>query len=190
MYNYYWDDKDPAKPFKRKVVCNAFTIIPKIATRVAPPKFSKGTIPCWNGTEWKVRADWRQESVYDIKTGEKVQYPTVDVDEAYFKEHYTTLKPTSKYDVWDGSKWVIDTQAETTAKIKALTKEKRTALDKASNEIDMINEAIDYLKEIDEDTTAYDDALRDWKKYRGRLLVLKITTGEEKFPTPPESINV
>lgn len=184
-FNYYWDVEDPALPYMGHDICNELAIVPDNATRIMPPPYEQGTIPCWSGESWVIRADWRQEIIYDINTGERATYPTVDVDEEYFKKHYTTTPPTSEFDKWDGEKWVFNQAEQTSVKVSKLTALRRKGLNTATVQISMLEDGIAFSEDAGEDTSQLNTLLKEWKLYRGQLVTLKIVTGDEALPTQP-----
>lgn len=64
---------------------------------------------------WEYLADHRGETVYDTATGQPVE---INVPGEYAGS-VTTIVPLTAYDVWDGSEWVTDTEAQHTADVAA-----------------------------------------------------------------------
>ncbi|WP_063655007.1 tail fiber assembly protein [Candidatus Arsenophonus triatominarum] len=85
-------------------------------------------------------------------------------------EYLTSLAPTSQFDVWDGEKWIKDTEAGKLAERQKLEGIKQQKLYDATREIAPLQDAVD----LDIATEEERKRLITWKKYR--VLVNRIKT--------------
>lgn len=80
---------------------------------------------------WEYVPDHRGETVYSTETGES-QEITAPGD---YPENTTTLPPSTEYDIWDGEKWVTDTEAQRSAAIAAAEAQRETRLSRAREQL-------------------------------------------------------
>lgn len=75
-------------------------------------------------TAWEYVADHRGETIYSTETG-KSQIVSVPGD---YPEGTTTLAPATPYDMWNGSEWVTDNEAQHKADVEAAEQQKAALL--------------------------------------------------------------
>ncbi|WP_368920482.1 tail fiber assembly protein, partial [Providencia vermicola] len=74
----------------------------------------------------------------------------------------TLLAPKTEFDVWNGKKWVTDTEAQKAALVAEADNEKAQRLNEANDTITYLQEAVDVGLATETETAA----LQEWKKYR------------------------
>ncbi|HHE8437416.1 TPA: tail fiber assembly protein [Escherichia coli] len=92
----------------------------------APGEAKAGSAICRTEdfTAWEYVADHRGETVYSTETGESLivslpgEYPAGT----------TTLAPSTPYDMWNGSEWVTDTEAQHAADVETAEQQKAALL--------------------------------------------------------------
>jgi len=101
----------------------------------APGLFREGHAICRasNFHHWEYIPDHRGETVYSCKTGEPLQI----TQPGDYPEHFTVLKPSSSYDIWNGTTWVTDNVA---MKNQQIVKAEKTKSELLSNAKSIISE--------------------------------------------------
>ena len=114
-----------------------------------------------NGQQWTYPTDLRGTKIYSIETGAETTMQEVgDIPEGY-----TTLQPSSEFDIWDGEKWVLDTEKQHQNDIDETTSQKKQLLSKATEQISYLQDAVDLQIATEQET----QLLAEWKKYRALL---------------------
>lgn len=92
----------------------------------APGEAKAGSAICRTEdfTAWEYVADHRGETVYSTETSESL---IVSLPGDY-QENTTTLAPATPYDMWNGSEWVTDTEAQHAADVEAAEQQKAALL--------------------------------------------------------------
>lgn len=108
-------------------------------------------------TAWEYVTDHRGETVYNTETGEAV----VITAPGDYPEGTTTLAPSTPYDMWNGSKWVTDTEAQHAADVEAAEQKKVALLAKAQATISLWQTELQLGIISDEDKAS----LIAWMKY-------------------------
>lgn len=94
----------------------------------------------------------------------------------------TLLEPKTEFDVWNGKKWVTDTEAQKAAFIAKAEQEKAQRLNEANDTITYLQDAIDVGLDDDD----YAAKLKDWKKYRVLLNRVDTSTAPDiSWPEKP-----
>lgn len=125
-----------------------------------PPAPQAGKAIIRNSTEdgWEFITDKRGTLVYDV-----TNMAEMIVD--YLGEilsGYTPLAPFTIYDEWDGEKWVTNEGAKHQDEVLCATEKQWSLLKKASEQIMILQDAVDLEMATDEEKTN----LLAWKKYR------------------------
>ncbi|WP_339053705.1 tail fiber assembly protein [Arsenophonus endosymbiont of Crataerina pallida] len=110
---------------------------------------------------WLYVPDHRGKTVYNT---DDQSYYTVDYP-GEIKTGFTLLAPKTPFDYWDGDKWVTDKEAEKKDAIQSAKYEKRYRIDRASEIIQPLQDAVD----LDMATEEEKIQLRSWKLYRLNL---------------------
>ena len=114
-----------------------------------------------NGQQWTYPTDLRGTKIYSTETGAETTMQEVgDIPEGY-----TTLQPSSEFDIWDGEKWVLDTEKQHQNDIDETTSQKKQLLSKATEQISYLQDAVDLQIATEQET----QLLAEWKKYRALL---------------------
>ena len=111
-----------------------------------------------NGQQWTYPKDLRGTIIYSTETG--VETTMQEVGE--IPDGYTTSKPTSEFDVWNGEKWVLDTEKQHQHDIDVTTSQKKQLLSKATSQISYLQDTVDSQIATEQEI----QLLAEWKKYR------------------------
>jgi len=133
-----------------------------------------------NGEQWIYPPDLRGTKIYSTKTGAE----TIMQEIGEIPEGYTTLKPTSEFDSWDGEQWILDTEKQHQHDIDVATSQKKQLLSEANEQISYLQDAIDADIATDEEKTLF----AEWKKYRVLLNRIDIEQAQNiEWPEKPNS---
>ncbi|KLU14419.1 MULTISPECIES: tail fiber assembly protein [Xenorhabdus] len=147
----------------------------------APDDHKQGYTICRTSdlSTWKYVPDHRGETVYSIETG-VAQVITVLGD---FPSDTTPVAPATRFDKWDGKRWVTDTQALKTDHIRRAEQQKSSLRQQADIAIAPLQDAID----LDMATDAEKSALTAWRKYRVLLNRVDCATAPDiSWPEQPK----
>ncbi|MDH1318802.1 tail fiber assembly protein [Enterobacter bugandensis] len=146
----------------------------------APGESKQGFAVCRAAdfTAWEYVADHRGETVYSTETGE----PEIVSLPGDYPEGTTTLAPATPYDMWNGSEWVTDTEAQHAADVEAAEQQKAALLLEAQTTISLWQTELQLGIISDEDKAS----LIAWMKYIKALQAVDISTAPGiTWPTPP-----
>ena len=153
--------------------------LPANAYLDAPKSVKDNQAIIHNGQQWTYPKDLRGTIIYSTETGAE----TTMQEAGDIPEGYTTLKPTSEFDVWNGEKWVLDTEKQHQYNIDVATSRKKQLLSEANEQISYLQDAIDADIATDEEKTLF----AEWKKYRVLLNRVDLNQAPNiTFPTKPE----
>ena len=176
MINYYFDNTNEMRPYTHQLDATDDTLSPDNALRVKP-EFKEGFHPCEKNGEWVLVEDHRDEIVYDIETKASVKVDYL----GSIKEGFTLLEP-FQFSKWNGKKWVLDADEQTTFKIKQNKSLKNSLLNEANENISILQDAIDLDMSEDGD----EEKLKAWKKYRILLNRINVSDINVIFPEKPQ----
>jgi Caudovirales tail fibre assembly protein. len=87
---------------------NVGVSMPGNSTDIDPGEVAAGKVYLFTGTGWQLEEDHRGETVWSTADGSAI---TVDYIGSVH-DGYTSIAPSTPYDVWDGKKWVTDTDMQ------------------------------------------------------------------------------
>ncbi len=131
------------------------------------------------GQAWEYIHDHRGETVYDTTRGE----PKSVSELGDYPADVTTLKPATPYDIWNGSAWVTDENAQKTALIAAAEQSKTQQLNAAKEHISL------WQTELQLGIISDDDKARliTWLEYIKRVQAVDTTTAPDiSWPEQPQ----
>lgn len=129
-------------------------------------------------TAWEYVADHRGETVYSTETGEAVVINTP----GDYPEDTTTLAPSTPYDSWSGSKWIIDTEMQHAADVKEADQKKARLLAEAQEKISFWQTELQLGIISDENK----NNLIAWMNYIKALKAVNVSTAPGiTWPMPP-----
>ncbi|MBG6242380.1 MAG: tail fiber assembly protein [Candidatus Symbiopectobacterium sp. Dall1.0] len=137
-----------------------------------------------DGLSWEHVPDYRGKTVYNTGTREA---STVEAM-GELPEEVTLLAPSTKFDPWNGKKWVTDKAAQHTAEAQA---QQQAAKQKLASRMTVANARIQPLQDavdLDMATEAERAKLVAWKTYRVLLNRIYISTAPDiEWPEAPEA---
>ncbi|AWH88014.1 tail fiber assembly protein [Limnobaculum parvum] len=133
---------------------------------------------CRGESGWEYIADFRNQVVYSIETGEELNVTEL----GSLANNVTIFKPKTAFDKWHGSSWVTDSEALHKLTIVQI-KEKKYQLESIAKEmIEKLSDAIELDMALPDDTFK----LKEWRKYRVLLDQIDINSPHNiSWPLPP-----
>ncbi|HGJ5865739.1 tail fiber assembly protein [Arsenophonus nasoniae] len=111
--------------------------------------------------QWLYVPDHRGKTVFD--TTSQVSYPVDYIGE--IKTGFTLLAPKTKFDKWDGKKWVTDNQAMKADQINTANQTKHQLINEAESKITLLERKV----RLGMATNSEKTALRAWEMYSVKL---------------------
>lgn len=107
--------------------------IPANSCTDMPGKPENGFAVCRTAdfTAWEYVIDHRGKTVYSTETGEAITVSTL----GDYPERTTTQQPTTPYDLWNGSDWATDVEAQHAAQAEEAEQQKASLLAEAQVKI-------------------------------------------------------
>ncbi|KES17079.1 Caudovirales tail fiber assembly protein [Gilliamella apicola SCGC AB-598-I20] len=132
--------------------------LPAHAYLEAPKNVQDNQAIIHNGQQWTYPKDLRGTTIYSTETGtETIMQEVGDIPEGY-----TTLKPGSEFDKWDGKKWQLDKNKQHQSQVNQATTEKNQLIAEATSQINYLQDAVDSQIASEPEI----QLLAEWKKYR------------------------
>ena len=132
--------------------------LPANAYLDAPKSVKDNQAIIHNGQQWTYPKDLRGTIIYSTETG--VETTMQEVGE--IPEGYTTSKPTSEFDSWDGKKWQLDVSKQHQYEVNQASAKKNQFIADATSQISYLQDAVD--SQIASELEI--QLLAKWKKYR------------------------
>ncbi|AIU74081.1 hypothetical protein AT03_17890 [Hafnia alvei FB1] len=102
--------------------------MPDNSTQIDPGEDAIGEASIFTGSKWKRVPDHRGETVFSTTNGEVVTITEL----GDYPKDTTPLKPSTSYDVWNGSSWTTDKDAMHAAEVAVMQAEKQARIDQAN----------------------------------------------------------
>ena len=153
--------------------------LPANAYLDAPKNVKDNQAIIHNGQQWTYPKDLRGTIIYSTETG--VETTMQEVGE--IPEGYTTSKPTSEFDSWDGKKWQLDVSKQHQYEVNQASAKKNQFIADATSQISYLQDAVD--SQIASELEI--QLLAKWKKYR--VLVNRIDIEQApniEWPSQPK----
>ncbi|PIJ42621.1 tail fiber assembly protein [Tatumella sp. OPLPL6] len=154
--------------------------IPGSTTLIAPGDPAAGHVWLFESGAWALKEDHRGQTYYSTQD----QHPIVITDIGPAPADYVALAPSSPFDKWNGSTWVIDKDAEQQAAVVSANRDKTQRLQRATDTINPLQDALDLEMATDNEKAQ----LTAWRKYR--VLLTRIDTAmapDINWPQAPNS---
>ena len=140
--------------------------LPAHAYLDAPKNVQENQAIIHNGQQWTYPKDLRGTMIYSTETGAETTMQEV----GEIPDGYTTSKPTSEFDSWDGKKWILDAEKQHQYEVNQALAKKNQLIAEATTQISYLQDAVD----TDIATDAEIELFSALKKYRA--LVNRIDT--------------
>ncbi|EHP6154280.1 TPA: tail fiber assembly protein [Escherichia coli] len=128
---------------------------------------------------WELVPDHRGEMVYDTATGKPVKITTP----GDYADDVTTIAPSTPYDRWNGSEWVMDADAQKSGQVLEAEQQKFALLAEAQSTISLWQTELQLGIISDDDKVS----LIAWMKYIQALNAVDTSTAPDiEWPLKPE----
>lgn len=107
---------------------NVGVSMPGCSTAIAPGDAVEGKVFIFSGAEWVQTEDHRGETAYATSDRRAVIVDYIGP----LHEGFTSDAPATKFDKWDGRKWVADPEAQRTYDINAAESRQQTLINQAN----------------------------------------------------------
>ncbi|WP_437887765.1 tail fiber assembly protein [Phytobacter sp. V91] len=124
-----------------------------------------------DGLRWDTISDYRGLTAWSTVNGEPLTITAIGA----LPEGATLLAPGTEYDVWDGDKWVTDSDAQHQALVESARQELNRRVTEAVSAITTLNDAVELEIATEDEKTR----LAEWKKYRVLLSRLDVSTAPD-----------
>ncbi|PIJ48072.1 phage tail protein [Erwinia sp. OLTSP20] len=153
------------------------TGLPANCTDIEPPESDAGKVAIFDDkkTSWSQVEDHRGKTVFDTESGSAVYIS----DLGPLPAGTTSIAPDGQYQKWNGKEWVKDNEAEKAAQLREMEDKKASLMQVASDEIALLQDAVDLDMATDEEK----QALIDWKKYC--VLLSRVDYNKPEWPEQP-----
>ena len=154
--------------------------LPANAYLDAPKNVKDNQAIIHNGQQWTYPKDLRGTIIYSTETGAEITMQEV----GEIPDGYTTSKPTSEFDSWDGKKWQLDVSKQHQYEVNQASVKKNQLITDATAQISYLQDAVESEIASEQET----QLLAEWKKYR--VLVNRIDTEQAPnidWPNHPNS---
>lgn len=153
----------------------AGTGLPAYATHISPPATPAGMVALFINDAWQTVVDHRGKTAWHKETGQ----PHIISEPGELHAGLTFESPRSAFDIWDGTQWVKDDEAERQSIIARNEEQKAALMKEASAQIAILEDA-QTLEIATEDELKQ---LASWKVYRVKLNRIDISQpGEIEWP--------
>ena len=132
--------------------------LPANAYLEAPKSVKDNQAIIHNGQQWTYPKDLRGTIIYSTETGAE----TIMQEVGEIPDGYTTSKPTSEFDSWDGKKWQLDVSKQHQYEVNQASAKKIQLIADATSQISYLQDAV----ESEIASKQEKQLLAEWKKYR------------------------
>ena len=132
--------------------------LPANAYLDAPKNVKDNQAIIHNGQQWTYPKDLRGTIIYSTETGAETTMQEV----GEIPDGYTTSKPTSEFDSWDGKKWQLDVSKQHQYEVNQASVKKNQLITDATAQISYLQDAVESEIASEQET----QLLAEWKKYR------------------------
>ena len=154
--------------------------LPANAYLDAPKNVKDNQAIIHDGQQWTYPKDLRGTKIYSTETGAEMTMQEV----GEIPDGYTTLKPASEFDSWDGKKWQLDKNKQHQYEVNQASVKKNQLLAEATTQISYLQDAVDTEIASEQET----QLLAEWKKYRVLLNRVDVKHAPDiEWPSQPNS---
>ena len=132
--------------------------LPANAYLDAPKSVKDNQAIIHNGQQWTYPKDLRGTIIYSTETGAETTMQEV----GEIPDGFTTSKPTSEFDSWDGKKWQLDVNKQHQYEVNQASAKKNQFIADATAQISYLQDAVESEIASEQET----QLLAEWKKYR------------------------
>ena len=155
--------------------------LPANAYLDAPKNVQDNQAIIHNGQQWTYPKDLRGTIICSTNTGAE----TIMQEIGEIPDGYTTLKPSSEFDSWDGEKWILDAEKQHQHEVNQASAKKNQLIAEATTQISYLQDAID----TDIATDTEKELFTALKKYRALLNRIDVNQAPNiNYPEKPHQL--
>lgn len=113
---------------------NVGVSMPGNSTGINPGNVAAGLVSVFSGGKWLRHEDHRGTAIYSTEDGHKETVTTIGA----IPDGFVTAAPTTSWDVWNGSEWATDADAQHRAAIEVAELQRQSLIDAAMSSISLI----------------------------------------------------
>lgn len=143
-----------------------------------PTKSGFAVVRSEDGSKWEIVTDNRGKTAYSTETRQPMEVDFI----GELPSNLTLLVPKTEFDVWNGKKWVTDTDAQKAMLVEQAEQEKTQRLEEAEQNILMLERKVRLGMATDEEI----ELLRQWEVYSVRVSDIDTSTAPDiEWPVKP-----
>ncbi|MGW1371696.1 tail fiber assembly protein [Providencia hangzhouensis] len=143
-----------------------------------PTKSGFAVVRSEDGSKWEIVTDNRGKTAYSTETRQPMDVDFI----GELPSNLTLLVPKTEFDVWNGKKWVTDTDAQKAMLVEQAEQEKTQRLEEAEQNILMLERKVRLGMATDEEI----ELLRQWEVYSVRVSDIDTSNAPDiEWPVKP-----
>ncbi|WNK25645.1 tail fiber assembly protein [Providencia hangzhouensis] len=143
-----------------------------------PTKSGFAVVRSEDGSKWEIVTDNRGKTAYSTETRQPMEIDFI----GELPNNLTLLVPKTEFDVWNGKKWVTDTDAQKAMLVEQAEREKTQRLEEAEQNILMLERKVRLGMATDEEI----ELLRQWEVYSVRVSDIDTSNAPDiEWPVKP-----
>lgn len=143
-----------------------------------PTKAGFAVVRSEDGSKWEIVTDNRGKTAYSTETRQPMEVDFI----GELPSNLTLLVPKTEFDVWNGKKWVTDTDAQKAMLVEQAEQEKTQRLEEAEQNILMLERKVRLGMATDEEI----ELLRQWEIYSIKVSDIDTSTAPDiEWPAKP-----
>lgn len=143
-----------------------------------PTKTGFAVVRSEDGSKWEIVTDNRGKTVYSTETRQPMEVDFI----GELPSNLTLLVPKTEFDVWNGKKWVTDTDAQKAMLVEQAKQEKTQRLEEAEQNILMLERKV----RLGMATAEEIELLKQWEIYSVKVSDIDTSTAPDiEWPVKP-----
>lgn len=143
-----------------------------------PTKSGFAVVRSEDGSKWEIVTDNRGKTAYSTETRQPMEVDFI----GELPSNLTLLVPKTEFDMWNGKKWVTDTDAQKAMLVEQAEQDKTQRLDEAEQNILMLERKVRLGMATDEEI----ELLRQWEIYSIKVSDIDTSTAPDiEWPAKP-----
>ncbi|EML0363841.1 tail fiber assembly protein [Providencia rettgeri] len=143
-----------------------------------PTKSGFAVVRSEDGSKWEIVTDNRGKTAYSTETRQPMEVDFI----GELPSNLTLLVPKTEFDVWNGKKWVTDTDAQKAMLVEQAEQEKTQRLEEAEQNILMLERKV----RLGMATAEEIELLKQWEIYSVKVSDIDTSTAPDiEWPVKP-----
>lgn len=143
-----------------------------------PTKAGFAVVRSEDGAKWEIATDNRGKTAYHTDTRQPIEIDFI----GDLPDTLTLLEPKTEFDVWEGKKWITDTEAQKAMLVEQAEQEKTQRLEEAEQNILMLERKV----RLGMATAEEIELLKQWEIYSVKVSDIDTSTAPDiEWPVKP-----